>query len=327
MQGRVAVLGAGGFLGQALVGLLRAHGTPVTGMARHLPWDWPEGTHFYLGDARVPERLAQALRRCDAVVNAVSGPPGVIEGVARSLLECRLRGWQGRIVQVSTLAVFSGNTGPCLETTLATPRPGHAYARAKLAAEGLLAGQALILRPGCLYGPGAPVWVDRLCRLLLAGRLGPLGSAGEGVAPLLHVQDLARCITAALQAPAKSGIWNLPGPEPLTWNAYFAMLAAALRLPPPGAIPPARLAREIWLRGPLDMLAARAGLPASGPLTPAMRALFAQPATYATGHVPGLLPPAQHVPAAAGVPAAVREFWIRFGPRPRHAQAATPQAA
>jgi nucleoside-diphosphate-sugar epimerase len=107
-------------------------------------------------------------------------------------------------------------------------------------------GQAVILRPGCVGGPGSALWVGRIAGWLRSGRLGDLGAAGDGWSNLAHVDDVCCALRQALSLPLRAGelpTFNLAAPDSPRWNDYFMDLALALR-----ATPVARLsARRLWL--------------------------------------------------------------------------------
>jgi dTDP-4-dehydrorhamnose reductase len=267
---------------------------------------------FQLCDATDADALQRGLAGCDGVINAMAGTPLAMLRVAQALASCRARGWQGALIQVSSLAVFGQDSGSFDETATPLPARGHAYAHAKLAAEALLSGpQTVILRPGCIYGEAAPVWVDRMCRLLLAGRLGWLWDEGAGQCQLVHVQDVARSAVASLAGGLQAiGVHHLVGAETLTWNGYIQQLAHGLGMPGLPRISSMRLDIETYLRGPVRFAAARLGIPGAGPITPAMRRLFHTKARIMRTRA-SLLAPAETIEPHAGVAAAVADFCSR----------------
>jgi nucleoside-diphosphate-sugar epimerase len=322
MSGRIAVIGARGFLGQAIVATLMRGGHKVTGLGRHLPPGWPAGTVFQLCDASDPRALWRAVHEAGGIINAMAGPPRAVLRVARNLAICRDKGFVGPLVHISSLAVYGQSAGVLDEATTPQPARGHRYAHAKLAAEALVAGpNTRILRPGCLYGPAAPAWVDRLCGLLRTGRLGWLWDDGAGLCPLLHVEDMARLTVAALTADAGAdGVHNLPGPEALTWNMYIRRLGVELGMSALPRISSTRLDAETYLHGPLRHALSLAGLPDAGPITPAMRRLFRSRARLVSRRAP-LLPPDSVTTLDVGIKAAVADFRRRH---PARASTAAP---
>jgi nucleoside-diphosphate-sugar epimerase len=201
---RVLVLGGGGFVGGRIVQALTASGrvTPVTALRRAR--DDAQGLAF---DALDPAALREALDGVDGVVNCVTGGADTIRRGAQVL--ARLAG-DRRIVHLSSMAVYGSATGLVDENA---PLQGDigAYGVAKIAAEATLAPcNAVMLRPGCVTGPGGRLWTARW-RNCSSGRIGDLGKAGAGCSNLIDVEDLAQAVLSALFLPAPAcSIWPCP---------------------------------------------------------------------------------------------------------------------
>lgn len=233
---RVLVLGGGGFVGGRIVQALAASGrvTPVTDL-RRARGDAREVAF----DALDPAALREALDGVDGVVNCVTGGADTIRRGAQVLAQVA---GDRRIVHLSSMAVYGSATGLVDETA---PLKGDigAYGVAKIAAEATLAPcNGVMLRPGCVTGPGGRLWTARVAQLLAHGRIGDLGRAGAGCSNLIDVEDLAQAVLSALFLPVP-GVFNLALPGAPTWNEYFALFARALDVPCPG-IAPWRLAVE-----------------------------------------------------------------------------------
>jgi len=142
-----------------------------------------------------------------------------------------------------------------------------------------------VIRPGCIYGPGAPVWVDGIGRLLLARRLGWLGRLGEGACLMIHVQDLAQAIIRTI-GQSVSGAYNIAAPDVLSWNDYFFRMASLIGALPLRRIGMARLASEIWLGGARRILAGPIGGFMPDAVTPAMARAFRSQARIVSVRAP-----------------------------------------
>jgi nucleoside-diphosphate-sugar epimerase len=312
MPGRAVVVGARGYLGRVLVPFLAENGFDVTGLGRRAPAA-AAAMDFLRCDATNAAALRQALAGMDIVVNLMAGPPGAMIRVAENLSDILRRQPALRVVQLSSLAVFGRTSGVLDETAKLTPATLHAYGAAKLAAERSLlavpgvAGRCVIIRPGCIYGPGSPQWVDRLCRLLLAGRLGWLGPEGAGLSPLVHVHDVAQAIATTLRPASDAGIYHLLSPETLTWNVYFRRLGKRLGIDTLTQIHVARLETETWITGPARALLCGAMGQSADRITPAMRHLFRSTARPASSRRP-LLPAGRFIPHETGIAEAVSAF-------------------
>jgi len=314
MPGRAVVIGSRGYLGRAVVPALTESGFDVTGLGRRAPKS-SAARGFLTCDATNAAALRNALVGTDVVVNLMAGPPGTMLRVAENLGDNLGRQKALRLVQLSSLAVLGRMSGVLDETCKPTPEGLHAYGAAKLAGERHLlavpgvAGRCVIIRPGCIYGPGSPQWVDRLCRLLLAGRLGWLGQEGAGLSPLVHVRDVAQAIATTLQPAGDAGIYHLLSPETLTWNVYFRRLGRRLGMDTLTSIHAARLDAETWIAGPARALLSRATGQQADRITPAMRHLFRSAARPASVRRP-LLPGGRFIPHETGIAEAVSAFLV-----------------
>jgi nucleoside-diphosphate-sugar epimerase len=217
------------------------------------------------------------------VVNCVGGSPATIVTSARCLFRAAIPTGPV-VVQMSSMAVYGAAQG---EVDEQAPLRGDcgAYGAAKVEAERLAADyrRAVILRPGCVYGPGGPQWGERLARLLRAHRIGDLGAGGDGFANMVHVEDVAAAALAALRRPDGYGhAYNLALPNPPTWNDFFLQFARALGAVPIARLSERRLALETRLLAPplkvAEMVARRLGLGAFPPpaIPPSLARLWRQ---------------------------------------------------
>jgi nucleoside-diphosphate-sugar epimerase len=265
---RVLVLGGGGFVGGRIVAALAASGRAVPVIAARRAQDDAQVVAF---DALDPAALAKALDGVDAVVNCVSGGADTIQRGAQALAQ--VAGGR-RIVHLSSMAVYGSAHGLVAENA---PLKGDigAYSAAKIDAEAVLAPcNAVMLRPGCVAGPGGRLWTARVAQLLAAGRIGDLGAAGMGCSNVIDVDDLAQAVLAALFLP-QPGAFNLALPGAPTWNDYFALFAAELDLPY-RTIAPWRLAAEGWLLAVPLKLGEKLGMNLPPPIARSQLRLWAQ---------------------------------------------------
>jgi nucleoside-diphosphate-sugar epimerase len=176
------------------------------------------------------------------VVNCIAGSAAAIVATARSLFAAaRSAPRTPRVIHLSSMAVYGSAVGRVDETAQLSGENG-AYAAAKVEAEDLAASCSgtVILRPGCVYGPGSVQWSERIARWLTTHRIGDLGAAGDGICNLVHVDDVVAAILAGLQLPRVAGhAFNLGSPAPPTWNEYFLSFARML-----GAVPLSRISRR-----------------------------------------------------------------------------------
>ncbi|MDB5929087.1 MAG: NAD-dependent epimerase/dehydratase [Polaromonas sp.] len=292
---KVLVLGGSGHIGRRLLEILAATAAAPwqrpTGASRGPVKNGPRGVDWLQLDTCDEAALASALRGFDAVVNCVAGNARSIAAGTQVLAKAALKADCPRIIHLSTMSVYGPVEGTVHEEAPLNPGLGW-YGRAKCEAERhvrqfvLQGGEAVVLRPGCVFGPGSELWVGRIGRWLRAGRLGDLGAGGDGWSNLVHVDDVCQAIIAALGLTVISGelpVFNLSAPDSPRWNAYFIDLALALQATPIRRISQRQLQLDTRLAGPPLKLAqmalkrarwSRPGLP--DPMPPGLPALWAQ---------------------------------------------------
>jgi len=237
----VVVMGGGGFIGRHLIEVLAASSDlrPIAASRKR-----PDGGGIEWRGCDATDRASveAALAGAAAVVNCVAGDAATMLAATRAI--CAEAG-QRRVVHLSSMAVYGEATGLVKEAHPLT-REGNWYTQAKVGCEAAvreLAADWVVLRPGCIHGPGSEPWTARIGRLLRQHRIGDLGAEGDGLCNLVHVTDVAEAIAAALRRPGISGeAFNLGAPDPGTWNEYFVRFARAI-----GATPVRRVSGR-WLR-------------------------------------------------------------------------------
>lgn len=251
MKQTVLVLGAGGYVGGKLMAALTQCDDmqPIAGLRRKRA---VAGQASLCLDATDPQALAQALRGVDVVVNCIGPAPDVMLKAAQALLQAA-QDSQPLIVHFSSMAVYGASHGVIDENAPLRDELGG-YASAKIEIERLMAAypRRVILRPGCIYGPGSQAWSVRIARLLCERRLGDLGAAGDGIANLVHIDDVVAAVIAAIRQPRCVGeTFNLAMSAPPVWNDYFLAFAKALGAVPIRRIGGLRLKAESKVFAPL----------------------------------------------------------------------------
>ena len=275
---RVLVLGADGFVGRHLVTALGTTdwATPVAGSRRA---GTSGDTARVLVDATDRDSLAQALAGVNAVVNCVAGDARTIADGAVALFAAAAG---RRVVHMSSMAVYGGATGVINESHPLATAAGD-YGDAKVAAERAAqdaGADAILLRPGCIYGPGSTQWSLRIARLLAERRIGDLGAGGDGCSNLVHVDDVVAATLAALRLPA-GGVraYNLAMPDAPDWNGYFLAFARALGTVPLRRIPGWQMKLETHALAIPLKLAEKAGRSFPPAIPPSLARLWAQDVT------------------------------------------------
>ena len=213
---RVAITGASGFVGGAIVRAVTARGDTWNGLTRraNAPLAGPGGT-WIPGELADLDSLGRLVRDADAVVHAAAWvhrdtpDPASREacfavnlrGTERVLEAVRKRG-PLPIVFVSSTSVYGeafedrDEGGP--------HQPQNAYGESKRQAElavlefGRTRGTpVVVLRPAMVYGAGAPGNIARLAGFVRKG-FAPLVAGGRNRKSLVHADDLAAAILAAI---------------------------------------------------------------------------------------------------------------------------------
>lgn len=238
------VTGATGLLGQALTRDLLANQWRVRGLVRVSTAGVPGGVEAVSGDVTAPGSLAAAVEDCDAVFHcaaAVGDAVGSremwrvnVDGT-HHMLEAAVAAGVPRFVYASSVAVYGRRSGVYPEDT-PLGDPGNPYGRTKAAAEKLLLGDAprtaIIVRPTNIYGPGDRHLLGRVVALLTSKRAA-LIDGGRGRLNLVYADDVAALMRAAAEAPAPRPIYNVTGPDRITWREFVEQLSSHLQMSPP----------------------------------------------------------------------------------------------
>ena len=285
-KSRIALTGASGFVGGALLRLLLSEGHAVLALGRRAP---PETGASETGasetgtltwqpcDLATTLPSATALAGCDAFAQIAAWAhrraPRAAADIALlrrinveaplALLRAATEAGVKRFVFVSSSAVY-GTARAGVLTEEADPRPQGLYGAMKLEAEQRLSEAAkasgislCILRPPAVLGVGAPGSSRQLFR---AAQLGlPLPAALlKNQRSFVAVEDLAAALHLALTHPLAAGLFNVADPLPASSGALLQEAARALgksaRLWPYPALPLRALLRLLGRGNVADTL-------------------------------------------------------------------------
>jgi nucleoside-diphosphate-sugar epimerase len=251
---KALVTGGGGFLGGAIVRLLRERGDAVRSFARgNYPGLAALGVGQVQGDLADREAVLRAAAGCDVVFH-VAAKAGVwgsyadyyranVTGTENVLAACRAHGIDRLVHTSSPSVVFTGEDVEGGNETL--PYPAHFeahYPRTKAQAERLVLAAndtnlaTVALRPHLIWGPGDNHLVPRIIARGKAGRLRRIGNR-PCLVDTVHVDNAAQAhiLAADRLAPGSSiagKTYFISNGEPLPlWEMVNRILAAA-GLPP-----------------------------------------------------------------------------------------------
>lgn len=243
------VTGGGGFLGGAIVRLLKARGDTVRSLARG---DYPAlrdlGVETFRGDLADAEMTARAVRGCDVVFHVAAkagiwGPRAEferanVEGTRRVIEACRREGVRRLVFTSSPSVVFDGRDMEGVDE--AVPYPDHYeadYPATKARAERLVREAndsslaTVALRPHLIWGPGDPHLVPRILARGKAGRLRRIGP-GNPLVDSTYVDNAADAHLLAADrlepgSPIAGRVYFLSQGEPWPlWDLVNAILKA-----------------------------------------------------------------------------------------------------
>ena len=259
----VAVTGAAGFVGRALVERLRAAGRAVRPMVRE-DGSGVEGA-IALGalERASPEALARALDGAAAIVHLAARAHRMDAGEAGAeaayraanvdattrLARAAVAAKVPRFVLASSVKVNGESTSPGRPFRPDdAPAPLDAYGRSKRDAELALADAcrgssttAIVLRLPLVIGPGVRGNVARLVDAIAAGRTLPFGAI-DNRRSILGLSNLCDAIVAALDArPAPAGVHFVADADAVSTPALVRAIASALGCPVPLAFVPVAL--------------------------------------------------------------------------------------
>ena len=227
---KVLVTGGGGFLGRAIVRLLRAQGDEPRILGRGAqPELATEGLRVFRGDIADYPAVSEALAGCDAVIHTAAMVGGWgrerdfhrtnVTGTRNVLEACRAQGVRKLVYTSTPSVVHAGSDADGLNESAPYSRTFDAhYPRTKAIAErSVLAandGQlsTVALRPHLVLGPGDTQLLPRAVASARAGRLRLPGGPSKLV-DWTYVDDAARAHLLAL-----ARLW--PG-SPCAGKAYF----------------------------------------------------------------------------------------------------------
>jgi UDP-glucose 4-epimerase len=231
---RVVILGAGGFVGGAIVRRLAATSVPVLALGRR-------EVDLLAPDAA--SRLAKLLRPDDAVIAAAAIAPvksiAMLEAnmaLLKAMSEALTRVPPAHLINIGSDAVFADGPLPLDETSSLAPTSLHGVmhlAREIAFATHSCAGPVVTLRPTLIYGAADPhngYGPNRFLRLAIEERDIVLFGEGEERRDHVAVEDVAELAVRVLLRRSRGSLNVATGQ---VWSfREIASMAAALATPP-----------------------------------------------------------------------------------------------
>ncbi len=222
---RVAVSGATGFVGSALIGILSAGQREPVALTRR-PVQWPGVLVHDVGDYSDPALMRGALSDVDTIVHLAARVHVMAEtGNADALAEYRslnvhatrelARAAAGngirRFIFMSSIKVLGEETDQEVYSASSTPGPGDPYGVSKMEAEqalwkvsGETGMEVVVIRPPLVYGPGVKANFARLMGMVHKGVPLPLGAV-HNRRSMIGLDNLVDLIIRCIDAPEAAG--------------------------------------------------------------------------------------------------------------------------
>ncbi|MGP1675921.1 MAG: GDP-mannose 4,6-dehydratase [Burkholderiales bacterium] len=205
MPPKFAVVGAGSFSGTVFVAQARGLGHEVVKLSRP-DFDLNKAS-AWMADRIGGEGVTHVVNFsalnmvAESWANAADYYRTNVIGVAALCDQLRIRGWNGRFVQVSTPEVYGAQGGPIREGAPFRPSTPYAVSRAAIdmhlrALHAAFGFRVLFTRSVNVYGPGQPIYrlIPKTVLSILRGVKLTLHGGGVSGRAWLHVSDVAEAI-------------------------------------------------------------------------------------------------------------------------------------
>jgi NADH dehydrogenase len=236
----ILVTGGTGFVGPKVVDALLGRGLSVRCLVRSTS-SGSAGAELVQGDMTDAVSLRRAVEGCEAVVHLVAIRQGsktqferIMEQGTRDLVAAAREARVRRFVLMSAL-------GTTEETKDVVP-----YYHAKWEEEQAVMGSGMehvIFRPSFVFGQNGGI-LPTFRRLAKVAPVTPvIGSGSQRIQPI-WIDDVGAYFAAAVDKPEAAGrIFELGGPDVVSWNEFWERLKRALRIRRPTMHVPVGLMR------------------------------------------------------------------------------------
>jgi nucleoside-diphosphate-sugar epimerase len=248
---RILVTGAGGFVGSALVEVLRHRGDEVAGAGRRNVGEIGPETDWNPMLAGV-ETVIHLANRAHVMKETGNDPEALfhrinVEGSVR-LAEQAAAASVRRLVYVSSIKANGEETHGEAFTNTSQPAPWDAYGRSKWEAEQRLAAlsvrtglELVVVRPPLIYGPRVKGNLRTLMNVVARGIPLPFALV-ENRRSLIGLGNFCDALALMARHPAAPGTWLVKDDEDLSTPELIRRMARALgRQPRLLPFPPALL--------------------------------------------------------------------------------------
>ncbi|MGH2636377.1 MAG: NAD-dependent epimerase/dehydratase family protein [Actinomycetota bacterium] len=251
---KVAVTGAGGFIGNAVCRGMVERGAEVVGLeidGKTAGRVLAAGAAYVRADVADRDSVERAIADAGGVEYVVHTAAHVREwgdmgdfvrvnvGGTRNVLDAATRASVERVLHISSVVVYGYDEPGEQDEDVFHRTYGIPYIDTKSASDALACRRgAVVIRPGDVYGPASVPWVLRPLELANAGQLVVPGN-GDGIMLPVYIDDLVEAVALGLSEGTPGRPYAAWDGEPVTFEDYFNRFAEmvggrrARRLPRP----------------------------------------------------------------------------------------------
>ena len=238
---KVAVFGAGGFVGSTLCERLYfekefefvpiIHSISGAGRLARLPLE------FRVASVLDEDKLKQSLEGCDTVINCSRGDGVVMINGMKALIDAARGAGVQRLVHISSIAIYGANPPAEASSETTPPCPDDPYGDWKAQQDEMLfdlhkSGIGIVtLAPGNIYGPYSPF----ISGAAEYAKTSPLFLVDDGRHPTnnVHVNNIAEAALAALRTDKGWGErYFINEVERGTWREFYDEMCDVLGVTP-----------------------------------------------------------------------------------------------
>jgi nucleoside-diphosphate-sugar epimerase len=231
---RVAITGASGFIGGALIDHYRRSGVEVVGLDLRAS---PE-RGIVAADVSVRGSWERHLGGADCVIHTAAAVSNAVGDErawrinalgTRNLIGAAVSQGVRRLVHISTCGVYGFHTPQAVSETYPVHCCGNVYRDTKIAAEHAVVAagaqgelEIVVIRPADVYGPRCRVWITLPLQYLEKGLFLLPGNGNNAFFPI-YIDDLVDGIVLAAHHEDGAGqIFNLAPSHPATTREFFS---------------------------------------------------------------------------------------------------------
>lgn len=242
----IAVLGASGFVGSALVQRLAESGF---GNVRPAVRNYSKGAAvcqtgypLHVADVRDKQALLKLFNGCSTVYHCAVGDDDTIVSGITNCIDAAAAAKVGKLIYISTARVFGYDYSGITDTSAPRPPKWNAYAVSKANAEKIIekarsrySVDIRILRPCVVWGPTSTLWTTSIINKILSGKLFLLNEPGSVCNPI-YIENLIDILLLVQSNPnARNANFNVADFH-MPWKEFIAsycgMLSAGIEAIP-----------------------------------------------------------------------------------------------